>query len=160
PIGSFGIRSGPMMAAADYISIRIEGKGAHAARPHLGIDTVLVAAHIITAIQSIVARNVDPVKSGVISITMGDAGNRDNVIPQVGRWRGPARTFDPDVRDMIEERLGKLVESTAAAFGATATLRYKRNYPVLVNHDRETGFAASVASSVAGPPNVDTALPP
>jgi hippurate hydrolase len=160
PVGAFGIRSGPMMAAADYITIDIEGVGAHAARPHLGIDTVLVGAQIINAMQSVVSRNVDPLKSAVVSICMVRAGNTDNVIPQTVQLRGTARSLEPDVRDLLEERLHRIVEGTAAAYGATAKLTYRRNYPVLVNHDRETGFAASVAGAVAGNERVDTALPP
>jgi hippurate hydrolase len=160
PVGAFGIRSGPMMAAADYITIDIEGVGAHAARPHLGIDTVLVGAQIINAMQSVVSRNVDPLKSAVVSICMVRAGNTDNVIPQTVQLRGTARSLEPEVRDLLEERLHKIVEGTAAAYGATAKLTYRRNYPVLVNHDRETGFAASVAGAVAGNERVDTALPP
>jgi len=96
----------------------------------------------------------------VVSITMFQAGNTDNVIPQTVRLRGTARSLAPDVRDLLEQRLPLIVEHTAAAFGAKASLRYKRNYPVLVNHERETGFAASVAGAIAGETHVDTALPP
>jgi hippurate hydrolase len=160
PVGAFGIRPGPMMAAADYITIDIEGNGAHAARPHLGIDPVVVGAHMITAMQTIVSRNVDPLKSAVVSITMVQAGNTDNVIPQTVRLRGTARSLAEDVRVLLEERLHAIVEHTAAAFGAKATLQYRRNYPVLVNHDRQTAFAASVAKEIAGSTGVDTELPP
>lgn len=160
PVGRFGIRSGPMMAAADYVTIDIEGVGGHAARPHLGIDTVLVAAQIINNIQGIVSRNVDPLQSAVVSICMVQAGNTDNVIPQTVQLRGTARSLEPDVRDLIEQRLHRIVEGTAAAYGAKAKLTYKRNYPVLVNHERETDFAASVASQIVGGALVDTTLPP
>ena len=152
PVGAFGINAGPIMAAADYLTIDIEGVGAHAARPHLGIDPVLVGAQIINAMQSVVSRNVDPVKSAVVSITMFQAGNADNVIPQTVRLRGTARTLDEGVRVLVEERLHKIVENTAAAYGAKAKLTYRRNYPVLVNHDEQTDFAASVAQQVAGEP--------
>jgi hippurate hydrolase len=158
PVGQFGIRAGPIMAAADYITIDIEGQGGHAARPQFTIDPVLVGAHMITAMQSIVARNVDPVKSGVVSITMVQAGNTDNVIPQTVRLRGTARSLAEDVRTLLEQRLHAIVEHTAAAFGAKATLTYRRNYPVLVNHERQTGFAADVAKQVGT--QVDTELPP
>jgi len=160
PVGSFGIRPGPMMAAADYLTIDIEGVGAHAARPHLGIDTVLVGAQIVNAMQSVVSRNVDPLKSAVVSITMFRAGNADNVIPQTVQLRGTARSLEEGVRELLEKRLHMVVESTAAAYGAKAKLTYRRNYPVLVNHERETGFAASVASEIAGAKHVDTSLPP
>ena len=160
PVGHFGIRPGPMMASADFITIDIEGVGGHAARPHMGIDTVLVGAQIINNIQSIVSRNVDPLKSAVVSICMFQAGNTDNVIPQNVRLRGTARSLDAEVRDLLEERLHQVVEGTAAAFGAKAKLTYKRNYPVLVNHEQQTGFAASVASQIVGSGQVDNALPP
>ncbi len=117
---------------------------------------MLVGAQIINAIQSVVSRNVDPVKSAVVSITMFQAGNAENVIPQTVRLRGTARTLDEGVRVLVEERLHRIVESTAAAYGAKAKLTYRRNYPVLVNHDEQTGFAASVAQQVAGDSNVDT----
>jgi hippurate hydrolase len=160
PVGAFGIRSGPMMAAADALTIDIEGVGAHAARPHLGVDTVLVGAQIINALQSVVSRNVDPLKSAVVSICMFRAGNADNVIPQTVQLRGTARSLTPEVRDLLEKRLPVVVESTATAYGAKARLTYKRGYPVLVNHDKQTEFAASVASQIAGQDKVDTGLPP
>lgn len=160
PVGQFGIRAGAMMAATDSITIDIEGVGGHAARPHLGIDTVLVAAQIINNIQSIVSRNVDPVKAGVVSITMVSAGNTDNVIPQTVQLRGTARSLEPDVRELIGKRLLEVVEGTAAAYGARAKLTFRRGYPVLVNHERETDFAAQVAREIVGERNVDSALPP
>jgi amidohydrolase len=160
PVGAFGIRAGPVMAAADYITIDIEGLGAHAARPHKGIDTVLVAAQIINAVQSVVSRNVDPLKSAVVTIPMVEAGTADNVIPQTVRLKGTVRTLEADVRDFVERRLHEIVEHTAAAYGANASLNYRRNYPVLVNHERQTGFAASVASQIVGDKHVDIELPP
>ncbi|MGB8637043.1 MAG: M20 aminoacylase family protein [Pseudolabrys sp.] len=160
PVGAFGIRPGPMMAAADALTIDIEGVGAHAARPHLGVDTVLVGAQIINALQSVVSRNVNPLKSAVVSICMFRAGNTDNVIPQTVQLRGTARSLAPEVRDLLEKRLPVVVESTATAYGARAKLTYKRGYPVLVNHDKQTEFAASVAGQIAGQDKVDTGLPP
>jgi hippurate hydrolase len=160
PVGQFGIRAGAMMAATDFVSIDIEGIGGHAARPHLGIDTVLVGAQIINAIQSIVSRNVDPLKSAVVSICMFHAGNTENVIPQTAQLRGTARSLAEDVRVLLEKRLHQVVEATAAAYGAKAKLTYQRNYPVLVNHERETDFAAGVAKQIVGERLVDTSLPP
>jgi hippurate hydrolase len=160
PVGQFGIRAGAMMAATDFVSIDIEGVGGHAARPHLGIDTVLVGAQIINAIQSIVSRNVDPLKSAVVSICMFHAGNTENVIPQTAQLRGTARSLAEDVRVLLEKRLHQVVEATAAAYSAKAKLTYQRNYPVLVNHERETDFAAGVAKQIVGERLVDTALAP
>jgi hippurate hydrolase len=160
PVGQFGLRAGPIMAAADYITIDIEGHGAHAARPHLGIDPVLVGAQIIVAVQSVVSRNVDPIKSAVVSIPVFRAGTADNVIPQTVQLRGTVRTLSEEVRVFVEKRLGEIVEHTAAAYGAKARLTYRRNYPVLVNHEKQTAFAASVASEIAGAAQVNTDLPP
>jgi amidohydrolase len=160
PVGEFAIRPGPIMAAADRLTIEIEGKGGHAARPHLSIDTVLVGAQIINQIQSIVARNVDPLQSAVVSICMFQAGNTDNVIPQTALLKGTARSLEAKVRDLLEARLHAVVEGTARLYGASAKLTYKRDYPVLRNHERETTFAASVASEVVGNAHVDTAMVP
>jgi hippurate hydrolase len=159
-IGEFAIRSGPLMAAADRITIEIEGKGGHAARPHISVDTVLVGAQIINQIQSIVARNVDPLHAAVISICMFQAGSTDNVIPQTAHLRGTARSLTPAVQDILERRLHEVVEGTARLYGAHAKLTYKRDYPVTRNHERETAFAASVAAQVVGGERVDTDVAP
>jgi hippurate hydrolase len=160
PVGQFGIRPGPIMASTDTIEIVIEGRGTHAARPNLGIDTVLTGAQIVTNLQSIVSRNIDPVKSGVVSICVFRAGHADNVLPQTVTLRGTARSFDPEVRKLIERRLHEVVEGVAMAQGATAKLNFERGYPVLNNHDAETGFAAKVAREIAGSDKVDDDLPP
>jgi hippurate hydrolase len=160
PVGQFAIRPGPMMAAADRLYIDIEGLGGHAARPHFSIDTVLVGAQIINQIQSIVARNVDPLESAVVSITQFHAGTADNIIPQTAQLRGTARTLSPEVRDLLEKRLQEVVEGTAKLYGAKATLTYKRDYPVTRNHARQTAFAAEVASEVVGRERVDADVPP
>ncbi len=160
PVGEFAIRPGPMMAAADRLVIEIEGKGGHAARPHFSVDTVLVGAQMINQIQSIVARNVDPLQAAVVSICVFQAGTTDNVIPQTALLRGTARSLDPHVRDILEARLHEVVEGTARLYGATAKLTYRRDYPVTRNHERQTAFAASVASEVVGGSNVDTDVAP
>ena len=158
--GQFALRSGPIMAAADTLEIAIEGVGGHAARPHLTVDTVLVGAQIVNALQSIVSRNVDPLEAAVVSICMFQAGNTDNVIPQTALLRGTARSLTPAVRDLLEERLHRLVEGTAQLYGAKATLAYKRGYPVLANHPRQADFAASVAATVVGRDSVEEDMPP
>jgi hippurate hydrolase len=160
PVGQFGIRPGPLLAAADRLQIDIEGLGGHAAKPDRCIDTLMVGCQIVNAIQSIVARNVDPLESGVVSITQFNAGHADNVIPQSVRLRGTARSLTADVRDLLESRLHTVVEMTAAAYGAKATLSYRRDYPVTRNHARETGFAADIASEIVGAAAVDTAIAP
>jgi amidohydrolase len=160
PVGEFAIRPGPIMAAADYIQIDIEGKGAHAARPHLGVDTVLVGAQIVNQLQTIVARNVDPLESAVVSICMFHAGSTDNVIPQTAQLRGTARSLTPEVQRLLEKRVPEIVEGTARLHGATARVKYRRGYPVLSNHPAQTDFAAKVAGEVAGEDKVDTDMAP
>ena len=160
PVGEFCIRPGSIMAAADYVQIDIEGKGAHAARPHLGIDTVLVGAQIINNLQTIVSRNIDPLEAAVVSICMFHAGNTDNVIPQTAQLRGTARSLIPEVQDLLEKRIPEIVEATAKLHGAKVAVKYRRGYPVLKNHPKQTDFAASVASEIAGKNKVDTDMAP
>ena len=160
PVGEFGIRSGPTMAAADYIEINLEGLGGHAARPHLGVDTILVGAQIVNQLQSIVARNIDPLQAAVVSICLFQAGSTNNVIPQHARLAGTARSLTHEIRDLLRKRVAEVVEGTARLHGAKATLTYTTGYPVLVNEERETAFAAAVAGEVAGKGKVDTAFPP
>lgn len=158
PTGTFAIREGAMMAAADQFDIVVTGKGGHAAKPHEAVDTLLVAAQIIVALQSIVARNVDPLKSGVISVCVAETDSTaHNVIPQVVKLRGTARSLDPEVRDQLEEGVTRVASHTAAAFGARADVKYDRGYPVTMNHAEPTVFAAEVARQVAGGVNMDMA---
>jgi amidohydrolase len=160
PVGAFAIRPGAMLAASDRILIDIEGHGGHAAKPHKCVDTVLVGAQIVNQIQSIVARNVDPIDSAVVSICVFQAGDTGNVIPQTAHLRGTARSLSPAVRDQLEQRLHEVVEGTARLYGATARLTYHRDYPVTRNHERQTAFAVSVAAQVAGRDRVDAAAAP
>src|SRR3954468_20439332 len=160
PVGEFAIRSGPLLAAADRIVIEIEGHGSHAAKPHQGIDPVVIGAHIVAQTQAIVSRSVDPIKSGLISICQFHAGSADNVIPQSATLRGTARSLLPEVRDTLENRLREVVENTGRAFGAKATLTYNRHYPVTSNHEAQTRFAAAVAGGVVGTERVDANTPP
>jgi amidohydrolase len=159
-VGEFAIRAGPMMAAADHIEIALEGKGGHAARPHLAIDTILVGAQIINQLQSIVARNVDPLESAVVSICMFQAGHTDNVIPQHAKLRGTARSLTPQVREILHQRIAEVIDGTARLYGASAKITYTNGYPVVVNHERETAFAADVARDIAGSDKVDTDVAP
>jgi amidohydrolase len=162
PSGSIGVNAGPMMAAADRIEIVVHGKGGHGAHPYLAVDPVLVAAHIITAAQSLVSRNVSPVDSAVVSLCSMQAGDLGaySVIPREARLVGTVRTFRRDVQDMIEERLSRMVEAVAMGFGATASLHYQRSYPATVNAEREAQFAADVAASLVGEERVVRQLAP
>ena len=159
PIGTFAIRSGPIMAATDSIDIRIEGHGGHAARPHKCIDSVLVGAELITALQSIVSRSVDPLDSAVISICEFHAGNARNVIPQTAELRGTVRTLTAEVRELVEKRVREVIAGVAQITGAKIDLVYERGYPVTVNHAPQTDVATEVARQVAGDGNVHE-MPP
>src|SRR5438067_8726253 len=159
PVGSFAIRPGPIMAATDSIDIEIEGHGGHAARPHICIDSVLVGSQLITALQSIVSRSVDPLESAVISICEFHAGNARNVIPQTAVLRGTVRTLTPEVRELVEKRVKEVVAGVAQITGARIDLTYERGYPVTINHAAQTDFATAVAREVAGDANVQE-MPP
>ncbi|MET0278618.1 MAG: M20 aminoacylase family protein [Pseudorhodoplanes sp.] len=160
PVGQFGMRSGPIMAAADYVSMEIEGKGAHAARPHLGIDPILIGSQIVNQLQSIVSRNVDPLEAGVVSICVFHAGTTNNVIPQTARLAGTIRSLTDKVRDLLEQRVRQIAEGVAALHGGHVRLTYTRGYPVTVNHVDQTAFAADIASEIAGRDGVNDELPP
>jgi hippurate hydrolase len=159
PVGSFAIRSGPVMAATDSIDITIEGRGGHAARPNKCIDSVLVGSQLITALQSIVSRTIDPLDSAVISICEFHAGNARNVIPQTAELRGTVRTLTPEVRELVEKRVREVCEGVAKMTGAKIDLVYERGYPVTKNHADQTDFATQVAREVAGAQNVHN-MPP
>lgn len=160
PVGHFGIRAGGIMAATDRFYITISGRGGHAARPQQTIDPIIVAAQMVTALQTIVSRNLDPLKSAVLSVTMIEAGEADNVISQTAKITGTVRTLDGDVQDFIEARLNEIVPQFARSFGASAEIRYARGYPVTVNSADEADFAADVASEVAGAERVDRNVAP
>jgi hippurate hydrolase len=154
--GMFGTTGGAMMASADRITIEITGKGGHGAHPYLAVDPVLVAGHIITAVQSIVSRNVRPVESAVISLCAMQAGDLHamSVIPGKATLVGTVRTFDPEVQGLIERRLKELCSAVALGFGATATVQYERIYPATINSPLEAMFAADVAETLVGSEHV------
>jgi hippurate hydrolase len=155
PVGKFAIRPGPMMAAYDVFEVIVEGKGAHGAMPHHGVDPVVVASHIVTALQSIVARNIDPMDTAVVSTTQIHSGDTWNVIPQTAMLRGTVRTFKTHVQDFIERRIEEIARNVAAAFGASTTFRYERRYPATVNSEAETENAARAAAALVGDANVN-----
>jgi hippurate hydrolase len=159
PLGQFAIAAGPIMGSVDEIRIRVEGEGGHAALPHNTVDPMTVTAAIIQAVQSIVSRNIDPLKSAVISLTTIHGGDAFNVIPPVIKLTGTVRTLDPSVRDQVEVRLRKTVENVAQAFDAKAEIDYIRMYPVTINDADKVALAADAAAAVAGDANVDRNLP-
>jgi len=157
PVGHFAIRAGAIMAAADQFEITVTGKGGHAAKPHDCIDTTLVAAHIIVALQTIASRGVDPLKQVVVSVcTVATDSTAHNVIPQVVRLKGTVRTMDVAVQDYVERRVAEIASGTAVALGASAVVSYMRGYPVTVNAADNTAHAAQVAQAVSGQVNPDT----
>ena len=159
PVGSFAIRPGPIMAATDSIDIQIEGLGGHAARPHICIDSVLAGAQLITALQSIVSRSVDPLESAVISICEFHAGHARNVIPQTAELKGTVRTLTAEMRRLVEKRVREVVAGVAQMTGTKIDLKYERGYPVVVNHASQTDFATQVAKEIAGNANVREMAP-
>jgi amidohydrolase len=155
PLGTFAVRAGAMMAAADRFTITVEGRGGHAAEPHRGIDTILVASQIVTALQSIAARNADPLDAAVVSVCAMNAGTTFNVIPQTATLLGTVRTVTPEMRDLCEARIGELASGVAGAYGASARTEYLRGYPVTQNHAEQVSRMVEAARSVAGEAGVD-----
>lgn len=155
PLGHFGIRAGGVMAATDEFKIEIEGIGGHAAMPHKAVDPIVVGAQMISGLQTLVSRNVDPIKSAVLSVTVMKAGEASNIIARTAQLSGTVRTLDEDVRDLMEKRLSEFVPQFAKAYGATATATYRRGYPVTVNAVAQSEFAGNVAAMVSGEEKVD-----
>ncbi|MEL7115838.1 MAG: M20 aminoacylase family protein [Pseudomonadota bacterium] len=151
PVGSFSIRSGPFFAATDLFDITFEGKGGHGAKPHETIDTTVMAAQAVTALQTIASRNADPIDKIVVSVTSFEtSSNAFNVIPQKVLMKGTVRTMSPEMRDLAEKRIAEICQGVAATFGGTVEVDYLRNYPSMVNSDVETGYAIEAAKKVSG----------
>jgi hippurate hydrolase len=161
PVGAIATRPGPVMAASNTFEIRLKGLGGHAAKPHLCIDPIVAGAQIVTALQSIVARNVDPVDNAVISVTRFHAGTTaNNIIPQTAVIGGTVRTLKEATRHFMKKRVTEVATGIATAMGLDVEVDYEWGYPVVVNHARETEFAASVARGVLGDAQVSTEMPP
>ena len=160
--GTVGVNPGPMMASADRVTIEISGKGGHGAHPYQTVDPVLVAAHIITAVQSIVSRNVRAIDSAVISLCAMQAGDLGafSVIPGQATLVGTVRTFNPEVQAMVERRLNEVCSGVALGLGATAHVKYERIYPATINTQSEAHFAADVAQRLVGHEHVDRSMDP
>jgi hippurate hydrolase len=148
--GVFSTCPGPIMAAVDDFEITITGKGGHGAFPHTTRDPVPCGLAIGQALQTIPSRNADPSMPLVVSLTIIETGSATNIIPETMRMAGTVRSFDPDLRDMVERRFGEIVAGQAASYGVRAELDYRRNYPATINHADETSFAARVAAEVTG----------
>ena len=160
--GKIAVRAGPMMAATDEIQIQVRGKGGHAAVPQLAVDPVVAAAHIITALQTIASRNVDPLDAIVVSICSMATSQIGafNVIPEAVQLIGTVRSFKPATRELAEQRVRSIASQISEALGATAEIKYTRGYPATVNSAREAAFAARVGEQVFGKGNVMTDVDP
>ncbi|MGV2290823.1 M20 aminoacylase family protein [Trinickia sp. YCB016] len=160
PVGTFGFRAGPLMAACDTVKVRIVGRGGHAARPHLAVDPIVVGSSIVMVLQTVVARNVDPNEAAVVTVGSFKSGHAPNVIPEDAVLELSVRSFSPTVRETLEARIRAIVDSQAQAYGATAEIDFIRGYPVLVNSEAETEFARQVAVELVGPEHVIAPFPP
>ncbi|MFZ6771777.1 M20 aminoacylase family protein [Undibacterium sp. SXout7W] len=158
--GTFGVTSGPMMASSNEFEVVVKGKGAHAAQPHKGIDPIIVAIQIAQSWQTIVSRNASPLEAAVLSVTQIHSGSATNVIPDDATMIGTVRAFSTDMIDLIEKRMRQIAEHTALAFDAEIEFTFKRNYPPLINHARETAFAAEVMRAVVGADRVNDHVEP
>jgi len=160
PAGSFGMVAGPIMASSNVFEILIEGKGAHAAMPHMGNDPVMAAVHLAQTFQTVISRELDPQDPAVLSITQIHAGSADNVIPNDAALRGTVRTFSTAALDLIEKRMAEITELSCLAMNCKASFNFSRNYPPTVNHPDEAAFCAEVAADIVGAEHVDPAVRP
>lgn len=159
-VGTFGVTAGPMMASSNEFEVTVKGKGAHAAQPHKSIDPIMVAVQIAQSWQTIVSRNISPLEAVVLSITQIHSGSATNVIPDEATLIGTVRGFNTANIDLVEQRMQAVAEHTAAAFDASVEFVFKRNYPPLINHAKETAFAADVMRSIVGEDQVDAQVEP
>lgn len=151
PVGEFSIRAGTFFAATDLLKVEFEGRGGHAAKPQETVDTLLMAAHAVTALQSIVSRNADPIDRVVLSITsFATSSNAFNVIPQKVEILGTVRTTSIEMQDLVESRVKEVCEGVANTFGGISKVDYNRNYPAMVNSTEQTAFAKDVACKISG----------
>ncbi|MFA1627605.1 M20 aminoacylase family protein [Rhizobium mongolense] len=156
PEGTWLLRSGPLMAAADTVKITIKGKGGHASRPHLTVDPVVIACNLVVSLQSIVSRSIDPTQTAVVTVGSIHAGEASNVIPDIATLLLSVRSFEPAIRDILEARIRKLTATVAEGYGARAEVDYVRGHPVVINSEKETEFARGIAEELVGPDKVLT----
>ncbi len=160
PLGEVGVKVGPMMASYDIFDITVTGRGAHGAMPHQGNDPIVIAAHLVTQLQSIASRAVDPLEAVVVSVTQFHGGDAYNVIPAEVRLAGTVRSFKPEVQDLAEASVKRIAKGVAGAHDAEIEVRYERRYPTTVNAEAETHHAAKVAAKVVGEANVQHDVAP
>ena len=160
PVGHFGLTTGPMLASASGFKATVTGKGAHAAQPQHAIDPLMVGVQIAQGWQTVMTRNRDPMENGVLSITQFHAGSTGNVIPEKAILEGTVRTFNPDLLDLIEQRMHDIAQHTAAAYGAQLDFQFDRQYPALINDAAQTAFATQVLQKMVGTEAVDAQFRP
>ena len=160
PVGQFAIRPGPIMAATSEFTIRVKGKGGHAAMPHRTIDPIVIASQMVSSLQTIASRSADPIELVVVSVTKFHAGDAYNIIPETAEFAGTVRTLKNDIAALARERIHVVCEGIAAAHGAAVDIDYDANYPVTFNHPEEAAFASDVAAMVAGEPQVHRSIQP
>lgn len=160
PAGHFGVRPGPIMASTSLFKVTLRGAGCHGAMPHLGIDPVIAAAHLVTSLQSIITRNKSPIEAAAMSVTQIHGGEAQNVVPTDAWIGGTVRTFSDGTLDLIEQRMRSIVSATALAFGCESEIAFDRNYPPTVNDTAQTALAVEVMRELVGDANVDTAVDP
>ncbi len=158
-VGRFAVSPGPVMASSNEFKIVLRGKGGHAAMPHNAVDPVPVACQLVQAFQTIISRNIKPIEAGVISVTMLQAGEATNVIPDTCTLQGTVRTFTVEVLDKIETRMREISSNLCAAFGVECSFEFKRNYPPTINSAREAEFARKVMQDIVGADKVDIQEP-
>ncbi|MEG0804591.1 MAG: amidohydrolase, partial [Pygmaiobacter sp.] len=150
PLGTIGCKAGPLMAASDHFSVTIKGRSSHAAKPEDGIDAVVIGAQFVGAVQTIISRETDPLKSAVITIGQFHAGTRYNIVAELCELEGTCRTLNEEVRDNIEQQLQKILDGVCAMYGATGTLRYERGYRAVFNDPKMTEYARKTAVKLFG----------
>jgi amidohydrolase len=158
PVGSVGVKAGPMMAAADEFCMKVVGKGGHGAYPHQAVDAIVAASHLVVALQTLVSRNTDPNAAAVVSIGTFKAGHNFNIIAEEAELTGTLRTFEPAIRDHLKTRLHDLSQSITSAMGARCEFQFKDGYPPVVNDERMTAMLVEVASELLGKDHVTTDL--
>ncbi|TAL84911.1 MAG: amidohydrolase [Candidimonas sp.] len=160
PVGTFGVIPGPMMGSSNTFEITLEGKGAHAAMPHLGIDPVMAAVQLAQSFQTIISRDLDPLDPAVLSVTQIHSGSADNVIPNFATMRGTVRTFSDQALDLIEKRMAEITHLGSQAMNCKADFVFRRKYPATVNHPEQTAFCARVLTAMVGEQGVNQSIRP
>ena len=160
PVGQFVFRSGSAMASSDYVTISVNGTGGHGGMPHRAADSLVAAASIVMALQTVVSRNVDPLHTAVVTVGSIQAGKANNVIPALATLELSVRALDPGVRKLLEQRIKAIATSQAESFGCKAEVDWKEGYCVLVNSEKETNFARQVALDLVGAERVVLNGPP